>query len=290
MAHCKLGVMRSWHLFAFFFCCFIQIFRNGGRVLNIITHHKSGTVASFNIWAFLCIHGGMETLFRRYNISSDMDLWAAYSKLSHKCPDIVIHDHGVPGYTVRSGQAYVHMVRNPIDMLLSGYLYHRGCNEPDTTNSSETNRGYRDYTFFSRPWPLHSSYCLWLQQNDEPTGMALELQRTMQAFDGIGRMFFDYRMLTDYPLKLSVCSGNMIDYKYAIEEFTRPWNRHNNTFEVLDISSHRSDDAEKARLYRTAVHVASQRIPLHILTSAFRCGAEHYYQTGDEFEKLMKSL
>lgn len=90
------------------------------------------------------------------------------------------------------GLTVVHFLRHPVDLVVSGYLYHKDCREPWTKRLS--------LVVARIPADLHSrikdagkgSYCQFLQAVGEDEGMRTEAQRTLGAKDGLTRILKNF--------------------------------------------------------------------------------------------------
>lgn len=121
---------------------------------------------------------------------------------------------------VHERQTYLHFVRHPANMVVSGYMYHRRCPEawtdsadilhgaPNISRSSGPGREAARLTqlFFGQdaarqkvgdlltqgePSARHLSYCALLQARNESSGIRAEVVRSMSAADGVRRMLID---------------------------------------------------------------------------------------------------
>ena len=98
--------------------------------------------------------------------------------------------------------------RAHVQMLASGYLYHRACSEKwtyDPTNRSGLRYPAAPHALLI---PGRVSYCTYLQRASLRDGLAMELRRTRYAEDGIGNMMALLPVLHE-PRALTLCLHNL---------------------------------------------------------------------------------
>ena len=155
----------------------------------MLTYHKTGTVLFDHIMRAVAARFGL-TVALHYGLVERLDLAA----------DIVLLAHSLlgPDFAARPFRA-IRVVRDPRDIWVSGYLYHRHCGEEWCTNtdfdpSSPINYPRVDYSFQHYPEGWKRDYLAWLggksyQRNilerDQEAGLAFELAgytgRTLEA-------------------------------------------------------------------------------------------------------------
>ena len=159
--------------------------------------------------------------------------------------------------------------RHPVDMLLSGYLYHKSCAEPQWSDTPARINDHLPHNF-----PVKGSYCKFLQKNDTETGMRMELLRTMTAADGIGKMLKDIVFMQDYDV-FNICLSDYTDKVPLISATLSPFGR--NGFVSLDQigteESHHTDKEEQRKLFGLAQTLIMETIPVEVL-SMFPCATE----------------
>ena len=88
----------------------------------------------------------------------------------------------------KNDTTYVHVIRNPIDMIVSGYLYHKKCIEKWTQTTK------LDKTRFPPNFALYEPYCKYLNNVDENKGLIMEINRSLfstsnNMFEGSNSFF-----------------------------------------------------------------------------------------------------
>lgn len=194
----------------------------------IITHHKSGTVAAQDLIGDLCWPDGYAG---HWNPAS----WMSVGK--SLCEDDGVHFfQGGLQYPLQwplTTATVVHFIRKPVDMVVSGYLYHRRCSEPLFTHLPMPLWALRPDAML---WmggnatreailreldPLqlrhaNASYCELLQQATPEQGIAAETLRTLSASDGVGSMLHDASVLHSLNSSqrlsqlLSICDSDIV--------------------------------------------------------------------------------
>lgn len=157
------------------------------RTVAVVSHHKSGTFASFQLLMVLCSKG--PRVWTRACCAKN-GVWASHpSEPLYAGAELLARNDVV-----------VHFIRHPWDMLLSGYRYHQGCRREKWLHA--TNLSVRAIfprgaaALFERHVPSYGrldkrtrrSYCLALSALPPWEGLRLEALRTLGALDGVGRM------------------------------------------------------------------------------------------------------
>ena len=195
----------------------------------IIAHHKTGTVLSWEVVANLCCPS--MNIF--YNASSKEDFYPLYRlHCAPRCEEkrVLFYSNGAPKRLLLKrnkasrgvDRRLLHFSRAPVQLLVSGYLYHKRCPEAWTKRSRlerEKNRIPADVASL-----LHASnsqnYCDFLSKASEEDGMHAEVARSVHAQDGVSRMISDFLRLR--PLKpLTVCLDDLFGDEE--EEATPSW-------------------------------------------------------------------
>ena len=163
-------------------------------------------------------------------------------------------------------QRWLHFAREPTEMLLSGYLYHRQCREPGWTNHSRRPPG-----LFPRRslFPVHGSYCAWLQRASAREGLEMEMRRTLYAESGLGLMLSNAAALREAGRggALTLCCCDYASQLDALAAFVAPWNRCNRSLRLHEVRSHRSSASSKARLRGAAREVVGRFLGRRLLRS-----------------------
>jgi len=183
--------------------------------LHIISHHKSGTFAAMNLLISMCCRSATQTTFFHRDCRrscSSRGLW--------------FHTNGAFTDMIHDGDTIVHFIRDVDAMLVSGYLYHRNCQEWSNAPLDAFTHMVQQQMHppdRSSPWYVShkafppgfagwlnanatTSYCHWLQAHSLTQGLRAELYRTLHADDGIGKMLSDYR---DFPTAINVCLSTL---------------------------------------------------------------------------------
>jgi hypothetical protein len=90
----------------------------------IFCYHKSGTVLMRNIVAAIAPLLGL-TIAARYGMVTGIG----------PAIDVVVVGHSLLGFELRRSFRAIRIVRDPRDIWVSGYLYHRQCDEPWCVNT-----------------------------------------------------------------------------------------------------------------------------------------------------------
>lgn len=245
--------------------------------LILITHHKSGTAYATNIYSYLCFN---ITYYHQYlhtsniNIQQFIQLRNNQYTGGNSCQYIMFLLNGIQRRLPKQNNNFIHFIRNPLDMLLSGYFYHKECNEPLWTNTSNHN----DFlTFFPLYFPINGSYCHYLQSVNMKKGLEIELLRTMNANDGIMKMIQDMKYLQNYTYNsnlMTICLKDTSSLLHEMNEYINHWNIYNrSSFEVLDMKSHHTSTHSKTEAMKIAIEVILNSFTMEELRY-FPCGFE----------------
>jgi len=146
--------------------------------------------------------------------------------------------------------AVVHVVRAPIDMVVSGYFFHRSCAEPFWTQrvpppADKVPRGLAANMSLAMAARNMSGggYCAWLRALPLEDGIRAEMQRTLGAADGVRKMLNDVAVLRleakwrHLPV-LQVCLDAASEpvSMAALQRFVAPWIPSNRTVSIVDLS------------------------------------------------------
>lgn len=177
------------------------------KYLYLVAHHKSGTRISRGHYSIICLDGDELTADKAVPLRG---------AAAENCPRVMLSTRGIDSsYDLRliNETMFVHYIRHPVDMLLSGYLYHKACNEASWTDSED-----HPHKRYGLDFPLAhgSSFCKYLQHHSPEEGLRMELKRTLRAPDGIGKMLRDIGFLegigtppgTPKPAVLNICEAD----------------------------------------------------------------------------------
>ena len=243
-----------------------ETYRLRKKNVEIVTHHKSGTFAFRNIYRALC---------------------GTYGRCVRD-PKILIAYDGVKFNRNFISGNIIHSIRHPIDMLLSGYLYHKSCQEPEFWNIS-TRPPIR---YPNENFSVRGSYCQYLVKVDEITGLQVEFNRSIYADDGIGAMML--AMMFFRSVNVSVLEVCLEDFKVKmkeIETFLSPWNQENkNIFRIKDsILSHKTNHAKQFRLFPIAKRICDNFLGQIPLYNNFPCKIQsHNQERAAKISQLVK--
>jgi len=177
-----------------------------GLSVAVITHHKTGTVAAWNLIAALCCP----------EYKGGPGFWGPWgATCGQRClsQGVTFDFDGVYDKNRNDPlrrDRVVHFVRHPVDVVVSGYLYHRSCHEPLANeaplSSGWTNispRVWSDYTdgaavtvreaLGAADGDTATSYCELLQHANASAGIEAETARSLAAYNGIGVMLNNVR-------------------------------------------------------------------------------------------------
>ena len=179
--------------------------------------------------------------------------------------------HGIKGKD--RGDKYsavLHYIRHPVDLLLSGYLYHKACQEPHWTNAKHR----------LSPWhlpktvPVTGSYCKYLQKSSIRDGLAMEIERQLLGQDGLGIMLDNIHLLSRKAAAsskvLNICLPDAYRQLSIIEDFLRPWSKTKEHLTIPDIKTHHTDHDEQRAHYEVACELLGRRVPKSLLDT-FPC-------------------
>ena len=182
--------------------------------IAIVTHHKSGTVASADLISALCFPecdaGHM-----------DSGCWAAWEVTGKaRCAAVGVRwltmgfllSQEVEGYLEKS-PSVVHFIRDPASMVVSGYKYHMKCSEDwtyaplslwptfpqweSTMAGSANTLATIKQILGAHAHATNASYCELLQAASAEQGVAAETVRALEAADGVGAMLDDVERLRE---------------------------------------------------------------------------------------------
>lgn len=155
----------------------------------VVAHHKAGTVASFQLLGALCApNDGSEESFAT----------AWFSRGGRECCTRRRVHFFVDGVrdvlALLKYDVVVHFIRHPVDMVLSGYLYHARCPEDWTWAPGPFQHALRFPPRSRHPFrdsldvSSNASFCQLLQRAGPVRGLRAEAARTLGAQDGVGNM------------------------------------------------------------------------------------------------------
>lgn len=143
---------------------------------ELISHHKSGVLVTLYIFKHLCCPHVKFIDFPTW--------WARPNGNYYKCLKETCNvTWNVDGFHSRkkNDTIYIHVIRNPIDMIVSGYLYHKNCIEKWTKTTK------LDRTRFPPDFSLQEPYCKYLNHVSEKEGLMKEMNRSL--FSTLNNMF-----------------------------------------------------------------------------------------------------
>lgn len=259
-------------------------------VLHILSHHKTGTALSQSIYGFLCFNNDQEVIFLKSKTMGQF--WSIYNKeTKYNCTNVTFGIHGIndTSEVYDSNKYYIHLIRHPIDVLVSGYLYHRACSEKWTMVDDEKNRNKSyEFTYMFPPiFPIQGSYCQYLQKVNISEGLRIEFYRAMHAKDGILKMLNDEETLLSLNHNsISICMSNLKEMHDKVIDFLIPWNQFNRTnIQINDMEIHHSkyQKQSKRELFTIARDVVLNVINYTRLHS-FPCASSNLVDTGTSYE------
>ena len=184
--------------------------------LHIVAHHKAGEHVAWATFATLCCPKALTAAERLLGYHLGMCLTPRGSCTNAQ---VALDFNGAPLIRSYTNHTYVHFIRHPVNMLVSGYLYHRRCPEAWTKNPKALHTpgssSYWDNKNFKVEAALffggeeqrlylaemlvdprnvserNLSYCRLLQKRNETIGMRAEVFRSLHAADGIRKMLVD---------------------------------------------------------------------------------------------------
>ena len=200
--------------------------KDAAAKILIVSHHKSGTEASWSLVLEMCC-GFPKAGFR------NIDAFFTYY-FHNKCQDqchakgIAYYDNGGwpsfnPSLTLKTS-TIVHFLRHPVDMVVSGYLYHLAGAESEWTDN-DLSTGALKHEHYSKGTQLrfgstadvkhiislldphhklkgaqgksNQTYYKMLKAAPWKAGIAAEAHRTMAAGDGAGCMMALHKTLSE---------------------------------------------------------------------------------------------
>jgi len=176
-----------------------------GHSFTMVAHHKSGTYCAVALMGACCCPQ-----------QADEEWWNTWKVCTEACADVDVSmcnnglhgtntsrcEHDAAALNVSFGRQVVNFVRHPIDVAVSGYLYHRGCheeaNQPPAygklfVDSEEAAAEVR--RLLGAGASNNKSYCELLQANHASVGVEAELVRSMGSTNGIADMLRDFETL-----------------------------------------------------------------------------------------------
>lgn len=183
----------------------------GSPRIYVVTHHRAGTNAA-RIFAFPWCR--LPTAYGAVP--------STRNDCSSKGIELKIDGISDPR-EIEDNSFVVHFVRNPIDMIVSGYLYHRACQErrwTDTWNPDRKSAKYPSYlpdNDLTKPFGMalrqeyNGSYCRFLQAVPPEIGIQAETIRTLYADGGVGSMMNNSEIFADPKKNLTVINACMSD-------------------------------------------------------------------------------
>ena len=203
-----------------------HLFVNTSGATIVVSHHKSGTVASQDLIVSLCCPSAQHTTpsNRFYTLFATPKSGCAYAACAKQNVDYA-RDGLRSTEPPAADSTTVHFVRDPASMVVSGYLYHRACNEPSWTRMHFSTADPPDWvdlrfgsmTSFAKvlesvghsmhSWAAsNATYCEVLQSAPVAQGLRAEAIRSLNAADGVGTMLRDRLVLSRYEgTLLEVC-------------------------------------------------------------------------------------
>lgn len=257
-----------WLLLAIYFATRLvcgKLASGSTPILLIVTHHKSGTVAARLLYEYITEKNNSYVFLLEDGLKS---MWEDQLRLRHGKPFAI------------------HVIRHPLDMLISGYNYHKACSEMAWTNCSVDKYGgtRRGNSRFPDFFPLKYNYCMKLQNMSLSSGLQAEMIRSLYAHDGIGFMFHNMNAFKRHlPVEhiLNICLEDLHnDNSTTIDkltQFLRPWNTFQKRVHIIDqIDHHSKADANiNAQLfYDMAWDIVKQNIHVNFLKT-FPCSSRY---------------
>ena len=241
--------------------------------LHIVANHKSGVFESTVLTQVLC-----------------NDFSSFHRAAVHGCSRIKHSSHGLhlvdehPVDVSPNASVFVHAIRHPLDMLISGYVYHIGCNEGQWTRKKFTQGEFSIQIPYNNFVSYEKAYCYWLREmrdtGKEEEGLEKELYRTLHASDGLGKMLQDMEYLEYHGSTVfNLCMSTVNEQLPALEEFVKPWSRREGRLILPDKASHHSDRRHEIEVLDLALKVIQAELP-YKLVSTFPCRSKFYSSSG----------
>ena len=201
----------------------------------LVTHHKTGTVASFSVLAEACCPSAREA-------ATTIAFWKAWNKCKVECASqgVFLAPGGLQPLTsrgtwrnykwytdslraelcaslMRPTIPVIHFVRSPEAMVVSGHFYHQSCPEGWTENhfdaSDPITKRFGNASGFAQllavmgesteSWNLgQMTWCRVLKMKSDEQGVRAEALRNILALDGVRTMLEDRRRLRQRTLDL----------------------------------------------------------------------------------------
>ena len=180
--------------------------------MTIVAHHKTGTWSAFALIGACCCSESKQDAF--------WSTWGGRCGPACRAQNVTFchmglsGDNGDPACSARGVQRkhVVNFVRHPVDVVVSGYLYHRACNEGSA--ATPTVRWELDKPFgpdhaaailevrtllgaSPHAYKTSRSYCQLLQQNSASAGIEAELVRSLASYNGVSGLLRDFTALED---------------------------------------------------------------------------------------------
>ena len=174
--------------------------------MYLVPHHKSGTAVSWELFSILCCK----------NAIGKQNVYMYISQCFEKCinnDNLHLLFNGFPNQIdkIHKNHTIIHFIRHPVDMILSGYNYHRKCREPSWTNvtkwsSIHIKNAKKLKNILNAQ---NTTFCNALNKNNLDVGIEAETIRTISADDGLTAML---RIHSKYYAKPNYYSLCMFDY------------------------------------------------------------------------------
>lgn len=223
--------------------------------ISVVSHHKSGTVASWQLSAALCCKMPAEAMYdgsyaRRWaacqdtcaasgiyvDATGDFGLnWANPRRRDRvtfrTLPAVPSRWYGM------SNKTLIHFVRHPVDMVLSGYFYHKRCSEHHWTSSWHFERWWQYFPpkdqmseFYeqSQKLKVEGGFCGYLKKVPEKRGIEAEVARTLGCVDGVRNMvdlFAEDRLASNNTV-VTICLSKIDPGQTPREELLAYWRGH----------------------------------------------------------------
>lgn len=172
---------------------------------TIVAHHKTGTYCAVALMGACCCPQ-----------QADEDWWNTWRQCTEACADVDVTmcnnglhgtntsrcDRDAAALNESDGRPIVNFLRHPIDVAVSGYLYHRECHEEANQPPAYGKLFVVDHAAADEVRRLlgadaanNRSYCELLQANNVSVGIEAELVRSMGSSNGIADMLRDFEAL-----------------------------------------------------------------------------------------------
>jgi hypothetical protein len=234
--------------------------------LAIVTHHKSGTYAAMSLAALLCFNESDYTIFRR----THEFFFQQWPRVRRVCSNVSFSSG--TGLTDKTATHVIHFIRSVPAMVLSGYLYHRRCEEPWLTDKATAWRFQGSGSISS---VVNGSYCRWLRNHNHSDGLRMEMARSMTTvppYSDVGGMLRDIEMLRRQVASgarrrtLSVCTDDLLAKNKTqrrsllqhISSMVAPFNPRGRAIHFAVVHAHMSSPKQKEQLRADAVHITEQ--------------------------------